>query len=288
MKKSPFLTSSQELVGSPSDLKQPDLFGPLPSASKNLSAKPSCESTGPTRRSTTMSEPSTQMDLESLTSSSAGSPANLGPKPGSKEAQKMTETSGQRWLPLLKSYGHAGLLGKMCAALLTSRWGSNAAYLTWKASAIKPFHLLFQLAPSMPRTDATAFGLLHTPTSKANQMAPSMKSRDPGSWWPTPTASEGTGAQPNTGRAGGSSLRETVKLWATPTAAIAMGSTCQDLKGKRDLRLEVDGQLNPTFVEWLMGFPIGWTDLKPSEMPLSRKSSRKSGGRSSQRSVGNE
>jgi DNA (cytosine-5)-methyltransferase 1 len=27
------------------------------------------------------------------------------------------------------------------------------------------------------------------------------------------------------------------------------------------------GQLNPQWVEWLMGFPEGWTDLKPSEMP---------------------
>jgi hypothetical protein len=22
------------------------------------------------------------------------------------------------------------------------------------------------------------------------------------------------------------------------------------------------GQLNPTWVEWLMGFPLGWTDLE--------------------------
>ena len=25
--------------------------------------------------------------------------------------------------------------------------------------------------------------------------------------------------------------------------------------------LQVGGQLNPQWVEWLMGFPIGWTDL---------------------------
>jgi hypothetical protein len=24
--------------------------------------------------------------------------------------------------------------------------------------------------------------------------------------------------------------------------------------------------LNPTWVEWLMGLPLGWTDLKPFEM----------------------
>ena len=26
------------------------------------------------------------------------------------------------------------------------------------------------------------------------------------------------------------------------------------------------GTLNPMWVEWLMGFPLGWTDLKPLEM----------------------
>jgi DNA (cytosine-5)-methyltransferase 1 len=27
------------------------------------------------------------------------------------------------------------------------------------------------------------------------------------------------------------------------------------------------GQLNPEWVEWLMGFPLGWTDLEPSATP---------------------
>jgi hypothetical protein len=27
------------------------------------------------------------------------------------------------------------------------------------------------------------------------------------------------------------------------------------------------GQLNPTWVEWLMGYPLGWTDLNASETP---------------------
>ena len=26
------------------------------------------------------------------------------------------------------------------------------------------------------------------------------------------------------------------------------------------------GRLNPMWVEWLMGWPLGWTDLKPLEM----------------------
>ena len=31
----------------------------------------------------------------------------------------------------------------------------------------------------------------------------------------------------------------------------------------------VGGQLNPTWVEWLMGWPVGWTDLKPLAMDKS-------------------
>lgn len=34
----------------------------------------------------------------------------------------------------------------------------------------------------------------------------------------------------------------------------AVGDACPELVG---------GSLNPTWVEWLMGFPIGWTDLGP-------------------------
>ena len=34
------------------------------------------------------------------------------------------------------------------------------------------------------------------------------------------------------------------------------------------------GQLNPTWVEWLMGFPIGWTELDASETQSYRKSQK--------------
>ena len=188
----------------------------------------------------------------------------------------MTVTSGRKWLALLQSYGHAGLLAKMSEALLTNQWGSNAAFLTWKASATAPSHLLFQLAPSMPPTDATASGLLHTPTAAANQMAPSMKERDPGSWWPTPVARDYKGQGMSRER------RETRE---------------PDNLCSWTAKHEGSGALNPEWVEWLMGFPAGWTSLIPqelqavskterrgsrlSEMPSSRKSSHKSDTQSS-------
>jgi hypothetical protein len=39
-----------------------------------------------------------------------------------------------------------------------------------------------------------------------------------------------------------------------------LDATVQEMEG-------VTGQLNPEWVEWLMGYPIGWTDLKDSETP---------------------
>lgn len=38
------------------------------------------------------------------------------------------------------------------------------------------------------------------------------------------------------------------------------------------------GQLNPTWVEWLMGWPLGWTDLKPLETDRCRNAQRRHGG----------
>ena len=273
--KSKSSTCSAASEDSASDLKQPDLFGQLHSASESRSAKPSCESIGPTRRSTTTSEPSTQMDLEELTSSAAGSHASRGPLPGSSEAQRMTVTSGRSWLPLLKTYGLNGSLGKMCEVLLTSRWASNAAFLTWKASDTAPSHLLFQLAPSAPRTDETGLGL-----------------------WPTPTGQDNIqvrGESKTVGTKRGTTLGGAVRMWPTPAAHEARLGYQDRTTGKKgtqkSLTTEViddmggrqatTGQLNPTWVEWLMGFPIGHTDLKPSEMPSSRKSSRKSAKQSS-------
>lgn len=69
-------------------------------------------------------------------------------------------------------------------------------------------------------------------------------------------------------------------LWPTPTSRDWRdgrkpydrkkdGTATQDTLGRRLAAMgETDGgALNPTWVEWLMGFPLGWTDLEPSETP---------------------
>lgn len=60
-------------------------------------------------------------------------------------------------------------------------------------------------------------------------------------------------------------------LWPTPTARDSKSGKFSELaKEKRDshsrgkpLNEQIGGLLNPEWVEWLMGWPIGWTELKP-------------------------
>jgi hypothetical protein len=62
--------------------------------------------------------------------------------------------------------------------------------------------------------------------------------------------------------------------WPTPrTKGMCGGTGSWDLLNKNTTVEEArlmgvgnGGQLNPTWVEWLMGWPLGWTDLKPLEM----------------------
>ena len=53
-------------------------------------------------------------------------------------------------------------------------------------------------------------------------------------------------------------------MWPTPRQFMYKDATTD--RGKGNLGEKVGGQLNPTWVEWLMGWPIGWTDLKPLAM----------------------
>jgi len=114
--------------------------------------------------------------------------------------------------------------------------------------------------------------------------------------FPTPTAMDATGrAQRSFNKENWStqSLEYQVKIWPTPSATprgahtgeragqvSENGKTRTSAKGIKfgaTLQTAVgSGSLNPTWVEWLMGYPIGWTDLKDSETQSSLKSHTRS------------
>ena len=60
----------------------------------------------------------------------------------------------------------------------------------------------------------------------------------------------------------GLNLEVAVQMWPTPTVQDAKnnGGPSQRQSVPLPLNAEVGGALNPTWVEWLMGFPLGWTD----------------------------
>ena len=79
------------------------------------------------------------------------------------------------------------------------------------------------------------------------------------SLWPTPRAIYGE----HPGMRDTSHLTGAVQMWPTPTRSDGMGGPGNSGRdGGENLRTKVGGQLNPMWVEWLMGFPEGWTVLK--------------------------
>jgi hypothetical protein len=315
--------------------------------------------------------------------------------PGSDRARKMTVISGRKcigsWLP-------SGPLGSLLKTLLvTSQWASTKCFLTWRPKATPAKRLLFQLAPSTPRTEGIESGLWQTPNAnedraecytletsyrhaqEGRQIHLAQEVRDNRLWptptssqarsegmikqmrakvlageitqeeaeamisgsleparmspmWPTPRAADGEkgtrtpeGHQKERERRGnGVDLPTAAKMWPTPTGQDASnnGGPSQHERNSLPLNAAVmyptartknlcggagsfeqlnklkdagqiteperkamagGGSLNPTWVEWLMGYPLGWTDLNASETPSSHRSSSGSVAPSSKR-----
>ena len=123
----------------------------------------------------------------------------------------------------------------------------------WPRSGMMRNGTAYQLAPLARLTDATACGLLPTPRATDGDKG-------------TRTAE---GAAKEFARGRNIDLGMVVKLWPTPTVQDAAnnGGPSQYERNSLPLNAAVGGALNPTWVEWLMGFPTGHTDLNPSETP---------------------
>ena len=90
-------------------------------------------------------------------------------------------------------------------------------------------------------------------------------------FWPTPTAASNgpskVGSKNPRGIHSGNALATAV-VWRTPTVNDSKnnGTASQQNRQSPNLNAQVGGPLNPTWVEWLMGWPLEWTDLKPLAM----------------------
>jgi len=147
----------------------------------------------------------------------------------------------------------SGPIGQFLKILLESSHWTNSREFTyvWNRSDTKlPHHSLFRLTPLGQSTGESGCSL-----------------------WRTPNGSDVTGGPMNgeARLAQGHQLNlaeqaKTPKLWPTPTER-DWKSTSHGNQGNSRPLSEVAGQtgqgsLSPEFCEWLMGFPIGWTELQ--------------------------
>ena len=89
---------------------------------------------------------------------------------------------------------------------------------------------------------------------------------------PTPTVS-GNYNRKGVSPQSGDGLATWAKKWATPIVQDSAnnGAPSQMLRNSLPLNAQVGGALNPTWVEWLMGWPLGWTDCAASATAKSRQ-----------------
>jgi hypothetical protein len=201
----------------------------------------------------------------------------------------MTVRSGQKCAALSRKPGPVGSWLRTCLA--SGAFSSTAVFLRWKAESIlhkrrqrlilkeclsekgqprfgwfwttlknsdtKSSHLLFRLAPSTHRIEETGCGLL-----------PTISGQEPG--WRHIEVVDRDGNPPEhwnqrfydkqTGRVVQKGLTQIVRMWPTPTANRWDGLQSHGIN-------VVEGSLNPAWVEWLMGYPPGWTDISTPNPP---------------------
>ena len=171
---------------------------------------------------------------------------------------------------------------------------SEECSVTWPRSGMTVAGQCWELPTLVPPIRGTGSGLwLQTPiaamarnTMRSPEFA---RGRAPSpqefvKQWPTPTSSLGTKGglvTPDKAREGGTLIEAlSARTFATPTARdwrSGKASQATMDRNSRPLSEQIGGLLNPTWVEWLMGWPIGWTDLKPLATGKSRSAQRQPG-----------
>jgi len=147
------------------------------------------------------------------------------------------------WVELLETWPRAGMtqngeLYRLADPVALARHTEGNACLLWRT----------------PGAHETSGGLANALDRMEQGHAVSLSDQvNTPETWPTPRASEWKG----TGPLGSKSHKHRLDRGY-------LDATVQE-------REKATGQLNPTWVEWLMGFPLAWTDCEGLETPSCRK-----------------
>ena len=263
-------------------------------------AQKSWRSTGLKSDDTGMSEESKASDTP--TSSAEGSRASRSPTPAKGKARKIRAGSG-----LSSSASFAWYDLDTCswrtfqASLAPTKDSRCLKFLgTWPKAGMIVSGTASAHAPLELRTGGKGSSSWLTPQEDdSSNVNPNEKRRmilvkqvNQRQTWPTATTADSftdklKSSQQKPGSMHSVNLSQAVQLWPTPRSGIGMSwrltKGMAKLRHKKYLETEVayqeggtGGQLNPAWVEWLMGFPPGWTDLSASETPSSLRSRKPS------------
>lgn len=202
------------------------------------------------------------------------------------EAQESTESAaecGRTWPASLAKYDPVTSSWKTAQYSLLG--GLDEFSETWPRWGLMRNGECWELPTLVPLTNESASGLWQTPVADdaANRAAGKWNSRGEPKLsaqvlWPTPTRDSAT-ERTSKYVQGGMPLTLAVQQYPTPTASAHKGWSPNHNRAGTDDRLDytierqsfATGQqtppmrLNPDWVEWLMGWPIGHTALKPLE-----------------------
>lgn len=186
-----------------------------------------------------------------------------------------------------------GLSGSSSKTLPTIyEWDSSRSTLTFGEWVTELRRACLRRRKLVLRTNASGSSSWRTPSDDLKRggaanpehrlaQGHTLNLQDQGAYWGTPRASDGEKGGPNmTFGAGGHPLpsQAVQQMWGTPTsrdwkdgAAPSLKAQTNGLLSRQAPRSMTGGdtssastqpvrrQLNPTFVEWLMGWPRGWT-----------------------------
>ena len=210
-----------------------------------------------------------EQDRKPSPSYPAASPASPFHQRESGKALKMNATCGLKCAESLTNCAPAGCLAKMLLA--SSIWGSTKRFLTWQKRDTLLRYSYFLLSPSargMNANELLSWGLMF-PTPLASDTRMDAKYQN------VELSKNGALRKVNKNGAVWSAKLSTVVYYLTPMASDGYRSTLKPSsirKGRetgsltaqmifRENPVSDKAALNPDWVEWLMGFPLTWTDV---------------------------
>ncbi len=196
-----------------------------------------------------------------LTSFAVGSPASLSLVPENDGAQMMSVGSGPKCVKFARYSDRDGCWLKTSEGsyqqVMFEETSSERWCETWPRSGIVSDGIAYRLPPLVPPISGTGCSLWLTPKSQYSGR--------------TPEAHQAAKDRAKAKHAAGKyakgcgvptmdDLQTQVnqvadpKMWPTPTSNRRDGLQSHGVN-------VISGQLNPTWVEWLQGFPLGWTEV---------------------------